>query len=459
MADNRDLSKLQGEKNPFNKYDKKYTSLKVWLIAIASFVLLVVLFFIAKGLLSYTLDFDTMGGSRVESQTLTFLEIMEMPDEIPTKSGYYLAGWTKDKAGTKPFPFGSKIWWSTTAYAKWEDGVAIVLEFADGEENEDLSIAQLKGLYEEWLKPGSADELPLVINQNENSLHYGERLLWFEDEDCSGQPLYSKTYTLASSVTVYGKWFDTDERKYDIDESGVLNTYNGYCKNLVLPASVKSIRGIESNKFVSSPDDHIHTDERYQSVFKNVMSSMQSIYLNDGLEYIGECAFRDCTKLNRVEFTNGVSHSSLKSIGGYAFKGTKLKSFYTPNTTTIIGEYAFHGIIQLKSFDFGGVKTIGKCALGGTSLENITLRGVETIEAEAFSGCNSLKALYLLAPHKISVTSVGDSKNGTSETWNNVLYGSGAYNFRIYIPKNLMSTYSSDALWGIYSDKFVEYAM
>ncbi len=453
MAEREDLSKLEGEKNPFNKYEKKYTSLKVWLITLASFVVMVALFFIAKGLLPYTLTFDTLGGSAVQSQKLTFLEIMKAPDEIPTKSGYYFDGWTKDKANKKPFPFGDKIWWSTTAYAKWNDGVAIVLEFAEGEENEDLSTAELKALHEVWLKPGSSFELTSVVNTKQGSLHYGERLVWFEDKDCTGDPIiFSKTYSVISeSITVYGKWFDFgEEGSYEVDENGVLTNYTGYCKNLMLPANVKSIRSIDVDIFMST-NDGVNMKDEAQSVFKNVMSSVESIYLNDGLEDIGECAFKNCTKLKKVTFTNGVSHSSLKTIGGHAFKGTKISTFDIPATTTTIGEYAFHGITELVSVNLGGVKTLGKCAFADTSLEEVTLKNVERLAPMAFAGCNSLKKMYLLSPSKIEI----DGVNSNSE---NVLMGSGnAFNFKIYILKSLKSAYSSDPWWGMYSDKFIEY--
>lgn len=453
MAENTDLSKLEGEKSPFNKYTKKYSRLKALLITLASFVLIVVLFFIAKGLLTYTITFDTLGGTEVQSQTLTFLEIMKAPEEIPTKAGYYFAGWTKDKANTKPFPFGDKLWWSTTAYAKWNDGVAILLEFAEGEENEDLSTAELKSTHEVWLKPGSAFELTSIVNTIEGSLHYGERLVWFEDEDCSGEPIiYSKTYdAISESFTVYGKWFDLgEEGSYDVDENGMLKNYNGYCKNLMFPTNIKSIRSIDADDFMA-PNDGVNMENETQSVFKNVMSSVESIYLNDGLESIGECAFKDCTKLKKVTFTNGVSHSSLKTIGGHAFKGTKISNFEIPSTTTSVGEYAFHGITELVSVDLGGAKTLGRCAFADTSLKVVTLKNVESLGIMAFAGCNNLEKMYLLSSKKIEIKDVTNNSE-------NVLVGSGnAFNFEIYVPKNLKDTYSLDPWWEMYSGKFREY--
>lgn len=450
MSDSKDLSKLEGEKNPFNKYERKYTTLKIWAITLASIVVLFVLFFLAKSLLTYTLVFDTLGGSKIDSQKLTFLEIMKVPDEIPTKPGYYLAGWTKDKEGKEPFPFGEKIWWSTTAYAKWEDGVAIVLEFADGEENDDLSLSELKEQYEEWLKPGLSDELPLVKNQNENSIHYGERLLWFETPECDGDPIYTKTYTLSESVTVYGKWFEDREEKYDIDENGVLTNYKGYCKNLILPVSVKSIRGVATDDFIDDANDQLHTDKNKQSVFKNVMSSVESIYLNDQLEVIGECAFRSCSKLSRVEFLNGKDSSRLKTIGGHAFFGTKLISFDIPDTVESVGEYAFRNLGTLTSISVGsGVKTIGDYAFTNTNIKSVTLKNVQSLGILAFGSCNLLEEIYLLSPQKINIVGVNASAPDQ-----NVLFSSGTLDFKIYIPRALLSDYQNDDFWKVYGDKF-----
>lgn len=456
MSENKDLSKLEGERNPFNKYEKKHARLKAWLIVIASLIVMAILFFFAKSLLTYTLSFDTLGGSEIESQELTFLEIMKVPTETPKKSGYYLAGWTKDKDGNEPFPFGEKIWWSTKAYAKWEDGVALVLEFAEGEETADLSLAELKDTYEHWLKPGSTSALPLVENQNENSIHYAEVLLWFETPQCDGEPIYyGTTYaSLTESKTFYGKWFDKRPEQFEIDENGVLINYKGYCRNLILPNTIKAIRGIDSDNFLASSDDHINTEKENQSVFKNVMSSMESVYLNSGLEVIGECAFRSCSKLSRVEFLNGANNSQLKTIGGYAFDGTKLSSFDIPDKTESIGEFAFHNLDTLTSITIGtGVKTIGQYAFINANIKSLTLNGVESLGKLAFGSCNKLEKVYLLSKKKINVVGV---EEGVKK--DNVLYSSGAWNnFKIYIPKDLMESYLNDKFWNEYKDYFDEY--
>jgi len=68
----------------------------------------------------YTLDFDTNGGSAVQSQRIAGNATATKPIN-PTKAGYLFAGWYKDKALTKPWSFDTdKVVENMTLYAKWE---------------------------------------------------------------------------------------------------------------------------------------------------------------------------------------------------------------------------------------------------------------------------------------------------------------------------------------------------
>ena len=450
-----DLAKLQGEKNAFNKYDRKHTRRKVWTIVIIVTILVVAMWLYAKTLLTYTLSFDAMGGTAVPSAELGFMDPMVRPKADPKKPGYYLAGWTKDKDGKKPFVFGSGIWWDTTAYAKWEEGVALKLYFAVGEENDDLSQEELTAK-EEWYKPGTSTGLPMITNTNPDSPHYGERLLWFEDENCTGDPIFDKTYTLNDIKVVYGKWFDIDESKFTIGADGTLKKYIGYCHNIILPAKVKYIKDISRNDFNTGFSDQLHdADDPNFSVFESVISSLKSVYLNDGILRIGNCAFKDCGELKTIKSLG----NTLMSIGEYAFENTKIETFELSSVMETIGANAFNGASNLKTMTIEpNIVEIQEGAFANTGLRTIILPNVANIGKKAFMGCNNLKKVYFLNPTMVNANTVTIPEM-TNPDSDNVFKGTASVNaiineLYIYVPANLVDDYQNSHPWSVYAAYF-----
>ena len=67
---------------------------------------------------TYTVAFDTNGGSTVPTQGVNEGNKAAKPDD-PTKEGYTFEGWYADKELTTPFDFDSAISDNTTVYANW----------------------------------------------------------------------------------------------------------------------------------------------------------------------------------------------------------------------------------------------------------------------------------------------------------------------------------------------------
>ncbi len=73
------------------------------------------------------------------------------------------------------------------------------------------------------------------------------------------------------------------------------------------------------------------------NAFKN--RRVLSVMLQDGVTYIGDNAFQDCSTLRSVHISSG-----LTSIGMNAFRGcSNLETIYIPDSVTRIGSYAFLG--------------------------------------------------------------------------------------------------------------------
>ncbi len=67
----------------------------------------------------FTVKFDTVGGTHVETQKLMYDDIV-IVENVPTREGYEFAGWYRDENYTIPWNIESdKVSESMTLYAKW----------------------------------------------------------------------------------------------------------------------------------------------------------------------------------------------------------------------------------------------------------------------------------------------------------------------------------------------------
>jgi len=73
---------------------------------------------------TYTLRYDTDGGTSIASQEYYVGDIPVKPS-APTKKGYYFNGWYLDKAMTREFQFNTALTKDTTLYAYFSESIAI----------------------------------------------------------------------------------------------------------------------------------------------------------------------------------------------------------------------------------------------------------------------------------------------------------------------------------------------
>ena len=72
------------------------------------------------GTTRYTVSFETNGGSKITSQSVTRNTAMKEPT-APTKDGYTFDGWYSDKELKTAYDFSAKVTKSFTLYAKWTE--------------------------------------------------------------------------------------------------------------------------------------------------------------------------------------------------------------------------------------------------------------------------------------------------------------------------------------------------
>jgi len=69
--------------------------------------------------ITYTVSFDSNGGSEVDSETVTYKGKATKPSD-PTKEGYTFKGWYTDSSLTTEYDFNSEVTEGMILYAKWE---------------------------------------------------------------------------------------------------------------------------------------------------------------------------------------------------------------------------------------------------------------------------------------------------------------------------------------------------
>lgn len=461
--------KEEKEVGVFNSYSG-YNKLKIIGISILIFLVAsTLLYMFVKSLFKYTVTYNFNGGQiykqELKSDTYRFLQKVNEPKSVK-KEGYYIEYWSKDENFKSRFKFGSRIWNSFTLNVKWADGVAVRLHFAEGEENSDMPLDDLKGYYEQYVKPGSTYSLPLVFNTKEGS-HYGEQLLWYDNPECTGTPFSEKTYELNENIDIYGAWFDTDSSKFEVDENGVLNKYLGYCNKIILPNNIKKIKDIAPDRFRTGASDGIHDSAGiYQSAWANVISDetglyggLRIVYINSEMETLGDCAFRDCKALEKLIFLG----DNISSIGKYAFANCqKISYFDLPTKVTEIKEGTFHNTFAINKkveMYLANVTTISDNAFQNSHVAKITLPKVTFIGKGAFKACNYLTNLTILTPNTIVISNY-DGTNDKLNT-NSIFYGvttdtSVVTHLKIYVPHNLKSSYLTKIYWNMYSDIIYE---
>ncbi len=107
---------------------------------------------------SYTVKFDTNGGSKVSSQSLKKNAVVAEPKE-PTKEGYTFAGWYTDAKLTEKYDFATKVEKSFTLYAGWNEDVK-----ADEDDKAEFKLTIGSKEATVWGEAVTNDVAPVIVN-------------------------------------------------------------------------------------------------------------------------------------------------------------------------------------------------------------------------------------------------------------------------------------------------------
>ena len=150
----------------------------------------------------------------------------------------------------------------------------------------------------------------------------------------------------------------------------------------------------ENGTLTVSGAGEMYNYARDSEPWKDYQSSITTVYIENGVSSIGDCAFESCEALTDVTIADSVT-----SIGKNAFACCGgLTSVAIPGSVTSIGEYAFQYCRSLKTVTIpDGITSIKKGTFYNcTGLTDVTIgKNVENIESGAFEYCKGLTSVTI----------------------------------------------------------------
>ncbi|HEY8364465.1 MAG TPA: leucine-rich repeat protein, partial [Haloplasmataceae bacterium] len=349
---------------------------------------------------TYTITFDSRGGSHVESITAEPDSPITKP-ENPTREGYVFLGWYENITSKEPYAFTTMPNNNITLYGRWEeiilgtegleyesqlDGTykvtdyngqeknVIIPNFYNGKRVTKISSTTFKNctsLTSVIIPEGITiiDDYAfnnlqsLIIYVKASSEQSGWGYLWN-----GGRPVY---YAI-TEVLEYN-----DMQYIIIDGNITITRYFGYETILDVPSKIReyNVTSIGDGAFSNCINlINITIPEGITSIGNGAFSnctSLKNITIPKGITRIADSTFQDCTNLTSITIQEGVT-----TIGHLAFYNcTSLASITLPNGLTSIGYNAFYNCISL--------------------INIIIPEGVNYIGGSAFSNCESLTSITL----------------------------------------------------------------
>ena len=339
---------------------------------------------------TFTVTFDSNGGSEVASQTVEGGKYLEKPAN-PTRKGYTFLGWYVEDE--KWSFIGYVVAKNITLTAKWEPIGTAGLKYSEIDNG--LSVIGYVGRATEVVIPEIVDEKPVIEIAEE--AFYGNTSITsvtIPDSVTSiGNVAFCYCYNL-TSVTIGNGVTSIGSSAFYACTS---------LKSVTIPDSVTSIgddafrncTSLEYNKY----DNALYlgnSTNPYLCLVKADNTSITSCNIHNNTKFIHRSAFESCRSLTSVTIGNSVT-----SIGDFAFSWClSLTNITIPDSVTSIGDGAFNYCSSLTSVTIpDSVTSIGERAFYWcTSLTSVTIPDrVISIGDEAFSDCTSLTSITVSA--------------------------------------------------------------
>ena len=385
---------------------------------------------------SFTVSFETNGGSAIPPLTASLLEATLIP--ATTREGYYFGGWHTDPELQRAATFPRVMTADTTLYAKWLENTNTAYTVRHFLQNTDRSTYTLQDTepqtgttgaatiaaakaYRGFAAQPFAQETIAADGTTVIDIYYDRNAytVTFDANDGTGrtqtqtcyygvpQPLKPNTFTNPDYTFIGWAVSATDNPVYDnqadllIDgdtPSGITLYAAWFYTVTAATAGSIDLASIQPDTYSIKVKGDITQDTLAVLADKMKSSTAASITL-DMTEATGLTAitgngytslFADCP-LNSVALPK-----KLETIGDYAFAQCGITSVTIPASVKTIGEYAFGKCSNLQSAEIDGAETIGASTfMNCTNITSVTLKSVGSIGNEAFLLCNKLESVKI----------------------------------------------------------------
>lgn len=169
-------------------------------------------------------------------------------------------------------------------------------------------------------------------------------------------------------------------------------------------------------------------------------SSLESVDFPKSLRYIRNYSFEGCSKLDNVILPDGLESIGSKNIysDAWSFASCRnLKTIQFPPSLKNIGSYVFYNCSSLEKISLPGLDRIGNNAFSGcTSLKEVRIPStLQNVGDNAFSDCSNLADIYTYTVEPISIGQ-------------NTFDGNTYKSARLWMPTQSYANYYYQTQWG-----------
>ena len=342
---------------------------------------------------SYTVTFDSNGGSAVKAQAVKNGAKAPRPAD-PAKSGYLFKGWCSDKSLTKAYDFNSAVKSNLTLYAKWEAKATYTVTF---NANGGTAVkAQSVSSGAKASKPANPTKAGHVFKG------------WYSDKSLT--KAYDFNSAVKSNLTLYAKW---EANKYTVTfvsngGSSVAAQVVSYGKMVSQPAnptfSGYLFKGWYSDKTCTKPyafETAVEADLTLYAKWE-VRPPAYAILYSDGLLSLQLGSDQDPSHGEVLGVWKWDRMSKPWSADCHLVKKVIARDDIPLKETHIYGLFSNLSncdSIDLKKLDISRTHSLREFFSGCPSLRSIDLSGWDTSKVEdcyyMFTDCSLLESLNL----------------------------------------------------------------
>ena len=336
---------------------------------------------------SYTLTFETNGGTPI--QAIQFKKGNSVTVPTTTKEYFTFSGWYADETLTTPFEqFNKMPDEDVTVYAKWTAGESgkIVFEANGGI----LSVKELTGVVGQSV---SEPEAPT----KEGYVFAG----WYRDAELTN--LYVFGTFQSGTTTLYAKWSKNANFNY------ITYVLNGVATEVPVQSGTKATESHKGDDVVCTwyTDEQFTTEYNFNAtVTKDI--TLYGLMYSKGLTFNGGTVTGYSGNSKQIFIPEKHNGQQITAIGAGAFYAQDIQYVTLPHTVTSIGEVAFYGCEYLVNINVtADINAIGSFAFANCArmITAMDLSNLSVIQDSTFANCSLLSQVI----YGDKLTEIGDS--------------------------------------------------